>query len=414
MWGNGSFTTKLSISFKRVIGTVDDGSVPNHKKNPSSPLIVQLPVYNQLVYAMVDTGSATSIIHIDTLKRFEHQPRINHLENVYRTANNGEFYTIGTVKLKIKIRKLITHVVAQIALDLCTELVLGKDWIQLNDIDIISSQRKIRKRQGNYTATIPFLNYHRTDLIMSVVHVNDLPDEPLKELNYRKLENDIASLPMVSMSNSSSSSMNQRVERNVSNELRCRTCQIEFSSKKKLFVHLHEAGHYSSGGGTDLTGPNLTIVSEQIKKLTEHISNARDRKQVELILLKNGMLFDMSKAATINTTVHHTIEVKNSRPIVQRPYRKTEEQEQIIEKMCDEFFKDGIIRPSQSSWASPVVLQRKKDNSWRFCIDYRKLKEVSEKDHFQRITFCVSRRYLQSRKSDLGRLVNAKRRISAT
>ena len=113
---------------------------------------------------------------------------------------------------------------AQIALDLCTELVLGNDWIQLNDIDIISSQRKIRKRQGNYTATIPFSSYHQTDLIMSVVHVDDLPDEPLKELNCRKLENDIASLPMVSMSNSSSSSMNQRVERNVSNELRCRTC----------------------------------------------------------------------------------------------------------------------------------------------------------------------------------------------
>ena len=382
MWAKRSFPTILSISFKRVIGTVDDGAVPNHKKNPSSPLIVQLPVNNQLVYVMVDTGSATSIIRIDTLKKLEHQPRINYLENVYRTANNGEFYTIGTVKLKINIGKLITYIVAQIALDLCTELILGNDWIQLNDIDIISSQRKIRKRQGNYTATIPFSINHQTESILPIVHVDDLRDEPLKELNCQKLKNDIASLPIVSLSNSSSSSANQRVERNFSNELRCRTCQIEFSSKKELFVHLREDGHYSSGDRMDLTGPNLAIVSEQIKKLTEHISNARDKKQVELILLKNGMLFDTSNATTINTTVHHTIEVKNSRPIVQRPYRKTEEQEQIIEKMCDEFFKAGIIRPSQSSWASPVVLQRKKDNSWRFCIDYRKLNEVTEKDNF--------------------------------
>ena len=78
----------------------------------------------------------------------------------------------------------------------------------------------------------------------------------------------------------------------------------------------------------------------------------------------------------------HTIEVKNSRPIIQRPYRKTEEQEKIIAEMCEQFHQDKIIRASQSPWSSPVVLQRKKDNTWRFCIDYRRLNEVTEKDNY--------------------------------
>ena len=44
--------------------------------------------------------------------------------------------------------------------------------------------------------------------------------------------------------------------------------------------------------------------------------------------------------------------------------------------------KTGIIEPAASPWASNVVLVRKKDNSLRFCVDYRQLNRVSKEDSY--------------------------------
>ena len=78
--------------------------------------------------------------------------------------------------------------------------------------------------------------------------------------------------------------------------------------------------------------------------------------------------------------VEHDIDTGDTRPIKQSPRRPPLAAREAEDDILEEMLTTGVIEPSTSSWASPVCLVKKKDGTFRFCIDYRRVNAVSKKD----------------------------------
>lgn len=80
--------------------------------------------------------------------------------------------------------------------------------------------------------------------------------------------------------------------------------------------------------------------------------------------------------------VHHINLLPNTAPINVRPYRYPQFQKSEIEKQVTELLSLGLIQPSTSPYSSPVLLVKKKDGTWRMCVDYRALNTTTVRDRF--------------------------------
>ncbi|CAM4463373.1 unnamed protein product, partial [Lepidochelys kempii] len=79
---------------------------------------------------------------------------------------------------------------------------------------------------------------------------------------------------------------------------------------------------------------------------------------------------------------NHSIDKGNAHPIRAQPYWVSPQAKTAIEREIQDMLQMGVIRPSGSAWASPVVPVPNPDGEICFCMDYRKLNAVTRPDNY--------------------------------
>jgi hypothetical protein len=125
-------------------------------------------------------------------------------------------------------------------------------------------------------------------------------------------------------------------------------------------------------------------VITQLCSLDVQTSKPSIPQYLQRIIDENSKVFeDIPKGLPPTRNHDHEIHlIPRSVPPNIRPYRYPYAQRSESERMVEEMLEVGIIRPSQSSYSTPVVMVFKKDSSWSMCPDYRELNKITIKDKF--------------------------------
>ena len=166
-------------------------------------------------------------------------------------------------------------------------------------------------------------------------------------------------------------SATRRVLLNRESTLPSKTLRVT-KGQKKSFVH------YVQG--------SLAPLPEHLKELYEKSAKGKNeyqKKVIHWLLLKHQNVFSKNENDLGRMhLVEHTIDTGDAKPIKQPPRQLpmafADEDRKALEKLQTQ----GVIQPSTSPWALPILLVKKKDGSTRPCVDYHRLNAVTRNDAY--------------------------------
>ena len=119
---------------------------------------------------------------------------------------------------------------------------------------------------------------------------------------------------------------------------------------------------------------------QRLQLQLDHLTPSQ-RSEMEACIISYVDVFtlDATKLGT-TTLAEHTIKTGDQAPIRQPLRRMLFSLRAQVHNLIKEMLSQGVVVPSASPWASPVVLVRKKDGGMRFCVDYRRLNRATKLD----------------------------------
>ena len=167
---------------------------------------------------------------------------------------------------------------------------------------------------------------------------------------------------------------------------------MNMSTDPQVRFHDTQVGVCEPVSSVSQTLSSSNVPDEQLT-LPDHVQILLDESQdlltpeeqvmAEVLLAEFARDFAKCKDDLTQTSiVHHGMTMVSNARVKLGPRRLALGKRQALKHELKRLLKLGVIEPSKSSWASPVVLVTKKDGSMRLCIDYCKVNEITLKDSY--------------------------------
>lgn len=132
-----------------------------------------------------------------------------------------------------------------------------------------------------------------------------------------------------------------------------------------------------------LTENDIMMIEPAISKVeTKYLPCVVNIQDVVLKQEIIAMIDDYQPVRGQSSHIKMQITMSDEIPVYQNPRRLSPMEREVAQSMVDQYIREGIVRPSRSPYASPILLRKKKNNTYRFCVDYRKLNDKIVKDRY--------------------------------
>ncbi|XP_035823519.1 uncharacterized protein [Zea mays] len=130
-------------------------------------------------------------------------------------------------------------------------------------------------------------------------------------------------------------------------------------------------------------GRTICWAGVPLLEAAESCAAATSAPLLDELLAGFGDVFREPQGLPPTRNCDHAITLKpDAQPVAVRPYRYPAAHKDEMERQCAAMITQGIVRRSVSAFSSPVLLVKKADGAWRFCVDYRALNALTIKDAF--------------------------------
>lgn len=337
------------------------------------------------IESTIDSGALHSILSERVARKYNFSIEANSSYTL-KAANNLPLIVLGITRQTMSLRiKDVTKTTLQrfiVARDLPQDVLLGRDWQKLFKLSI-----------NNDNDTVSYSDENNSGNVNAINSEDIVEGGPVFASTTTKIPARSQMLLPIKASNSGECMI---LPTNKNGELKIGNTVCDGTGDKAVVVMNPTPcsvqvqagvviGRFESTGVKEASGCDINLmVNVDEQGNTINVGDNLDINQindVKSLMTKYKEVFAFNgQLGRTNITEHRIELIEGAKPIAEPLRRHAEVEKQAVREQVADMLSKGIIEESKSPWASAYVLVRKKNGQWRFCVDYRKVNELTKKN----------------------------------